>query len=183
MKPIIIHQHTPNGVRVLGERDTLLTVSRHYGPVTNLVEISSPHLLFRSVANATYNISYFSGVLMRDVAYWEILNPNRSSNIPLELTLKEYFNRAKKVGNKETQDEFYKLLQNSLSNPTQLKKFNTLYSYIHTGKCMNPLDYLGTADGRAALYLYCRDQLGLKIQTRNYNLNLLLTKIAIHGRR
>lgn len=183
MKPVIIHQHTPKGVRILGEKDTLLTIARHYGTVTNLVNVASPYLLFRSVANATYNISYFSGVLMRDVAYWEILNPNRSSNIPIELTLKEYFHRSKKVGKVSTQQEFYEMLQSSLSNPTQLKKFNTLYSYIHSCKCTNPMDYLHNSDGRAALYLYCRDQLGLKVHTRNYTLNLLLTKMTLHGRK
>jgi hypothetical protein len=180
IKPILIHQEIPTGIRVLGQHDSLLTVKTAYGKIPDHVEKPCPHLLFRATSGKQYNIAYFRSILLRDVAYYEIINPNNSLKQAIRFGLQEYFYKYSKPGNSKTQAEFKQHVEEAFKLPQLAKKFAANYEYIFETRQAKPLDYLNTQEGCVSMYLFCRDVLKVNPSTRHYTLDLLIKKISKH---
>jgi len=176
IKPVIVIQEVPSGQRAIGEFDTILEVGRGFGPIPHHVEKSTPHLLFRAISGNRYNIAYFRSALLRDVAYYRITSPNNHANERIVLGLREYFYKYSKPGTASIQAQIFNQLMAAFQTPSIGKKFMIHYSHI-TSKCENPADYFLTPEGRAALYMFAVDHMGIKATNRAYTLDAVIKSI------
>lgn len=182
MQPIKVLQEIPSGkFRILGESETLIRVRRGFGDIPGLIDARTPYLEFMASNGKISNISFFRNRFMRDTAYFEIINPKNNLNTQVTLDMKRYFSKFKKPGNLKVQDAFIEELKEAW-NPQVRKHFIKEYAYI-TEKVDCPLPKIfADKDASVALYLYLRNELQLKPITRSYTLDLLILKIAKHGR-
>lgn len=176
IKPVIIHQETPKGVRTVGLDYTLTGISTGYGQIPYVTKSAGPYILFQTTANKLQNISYFRNNFMRNVAYYRILNPSNLPGFQLRLPLKDYFGTFTKFGNLEIQSEFRNFLIQTFKNPSERKKFFSKYSYITKETSLEGI--LHSREGSAAVFIFCVDDLGLEIVHKDYTLDLLIQKIS-----
>lgn len=176
IKPVIIHQETPKGLRTVGLDYTLTGISTGYGQIPYVTKSAGPYILFQTTANRLQNISYFRNNFMRNVAYYQITNPTNMPGQNIRLPLKEYFGTFTKFGNLEIQDEFRDFLIQQFKNTSSRKTFFSKYSYITKETSLEGI--LHSREGSAAIFLFCVNELGLEVVHKNYTLDLLIQKIS-----